>query len=116
MEIRILKPEEYHLLDDIPAPDAVRLNPENTWVVAAVEDGRVIGRLVALSLPHLEGAWIAPEHRGRTIGAQMESVLTDKMKELGASLVMAYATDETMESYLTRLGYSRLATAWRKDI
>lgn len=116
MEIKILAPEEYGLLDAIPAPDAVKLDPVNTWVAVAMKDGKIIGRLVALSLPHFEAAWVAPEHRGGTAGARMEKALTEKMTELGATLVMAYATDAEMESYLTRLGYTRLATVWRKDI
>lgn len=116
MEIKILAPEEYHLLDEIPEPDAVKLDPSTTWVAAAIEDGKIVGRLVALSLPHIEAIWVEEKHRGSTIGVRLESLLTKKLEELGAGLVMAYAVNDKMESYLQRLGYTKLATAWRKDL
>ena len=116
MDIRILEPHEYKLLDCIPAPDGVKLDPENTWVAAAIDDGKLVGRLAAISLPHIEAAWIDQGYRGSMIGVRMETLLEQKLKELGANLVLAFAVDETMESYLQRLGYQKIATAWKKEI
>ena len=116
MEIKILTPDEYRLLDMVPEPDRVLLNPENTWVVGAIENGRLVGRLVALSLPHIECAWIDPAHRNGLLLQRMESALTWKLKTLGAGLAIAFAVDPKMESYCRRLGYLQFATAWRKEM
>jgi hypothetical protein len=113
IEIRILKPEEYHLLNGTPGEAFL---PENTWIAAALTDGDCIGHLVALSLPHIEGAWIKEGYRGGTMGYRLHSAVTDKLKELGASCAIAFAVNTKMESYLSRLGYKQFATAWRKDI
>ena len=116
MDIRILEPHEYKLLDCIPAPDGVKLDPENTWVAAAIDGGKLVGRLAAISLPHIEGAWINPECRSGLILRRMEETLVSKMKQLGAGCVAAYAINKNIEQYLERSGYRQFATAWIKEI
>lgn len=116
MEIRILKPEEYPLLDSVPQPDSVKLDPANTWVAGAFDGEKLVGRLVALSLPHLEAAWIDPQYRDGLTAARLEKAMIEKLKELGAGCVIAFAVNERIESYLARLSYEKLATAWRKEI
>lgn len=115
-EIQILTPDQYRLLDAVPEPDRVLLSPTNTWVAGAINDGRLVGRLVAVSLPHIECAWIDPAHRNGRLLHGMESALTGKLKALGAGIAIAFAVDQKMETYCRRLGYSQFATAWRKDL
>jgi hypothetical protein len=112
MEIRLINPDEYKLLDK----DAAGLNPDNSLIAVAVKDGKIMARLAAISLVHMEAAWIDPEIRNGIALARMEALLTEKLKEKGVSVALAFAVDEKMEDYISRLGYERLATAWRKEI
>lgn len=116
METRMLKPEEYGLMDSIPEPNAVRLDPANTWVVAGFDGGRLVGRLIAINLPHLECLWIDEEHRKSTLGYTMERMMIERLQSIGAKKVLAFAVDEEMEDYCRRLGYQKFATAWEKEI
>jgi N-acetylglutamate synthase-like GNAT family acetyltransferase len=116
MEVRLLEANEYGLLDQIQGEDHAEPSPDNSIVAVAIEDGKIKGRLVLLNVPHLEAIWIDPEERGRAILARMEAVLLGKLKELGAKQVIGFAVNEKMESYLERRGYSKLATAWIKEI
>lgn len=118
MDIRLLRADEYSKLSsDIPEPYAVTLSPDNTIVAAVLDDaGKVKGRLVLINLPHIECAWLDPEIRGGIALARMEALLIEKLKELGAGLALAFAVDEQMESYISRGGYTKFATAWKKEI
>lgn len=116
MQYRILKPEEYDLLKSIPEPDAVKVNPNNTFVAAAFDEKKIVGRAVAISLPHIEAIWVDPEYRKGMIGKKLHSMIADTLQEHGAKLLIAYAINKKMESYLQRLGYSQLATAWIKEL
>jgi hypothetical protein len=116
MEVRLLNAGEFPLLDEIGGSDKATLSPDSSIVAAVLEDGKIKGRLALVNLPHIEAAWIAPEFRNGTALARMESLLTEKLKSLGAGTVLALAVDEKMESYIDRLGYRKLATAWIKEI
>jgi hypothetical protein len=116
MEIRLLKSGEYSLLNQITGEDHAMPSPDNSLVAVAIEDGKIKGRLVLINIPHLEAIWIDPGERGGTILARMENLLLDKLKELGAARVIGFAVNEKMESYLERRGYSKLATAYIKEL
>jgi len=62
---RILPPEEWHRLEGDIAPLVPRLNPSRTVILVVEEDGAIVGRLLWLKADHIEGAWIAPSHRGK---------------------------------------------------
>jgi len=114
MKIKFLEPNEYHKLDGI---DGAGFTPDNSLVAVAVDDDdKVIGRMAIVQLPHLEGSWVAPAHRGSTVGARLEKTCVNKLKELGAATVIGFAPDDTLELYLKRLGYTKFATAWKKEI
>jgi hypothetical protein len=116
MEIRILKSDEFALLDSIPYPDAVKIDPDNTIVAAVIKDGKLKGRLVLLNIPHLEAAWLAPEIRNGIALARMETLLIEQLKKLGAKIVLGFAVNDKMESYFKRRGYEKFASAWKKEI
>ncbi len=116
MKVRFLGAGEYGLLDAIDGPHRVQLDPANTLVVGAFDDGRLVGRLVALNLPHIEAVWIAPEHRKGLLLGWMVRLMTCKLRSLGARISLAIGVDKTMEDYLDRLGYSKLGTIWKKEI
>jgi hypothetical protein len=116
MEIRILREDEYGLLENIPDEERANVSPENTIVAAVLDDGKIKGRLVLINLPHIEAAWISPEIRNGIALAKMESLLIEQLKKLGAKLVLGFAINKKMESYFKRRGYSIVATAWKKEL
>lgn len=116
IEVRLLKAEEYGLMDEIPVSDRVKVTPDNTMVAGAFEGNRLVGRLILVNVPHLECVWIAPEYRGATILKRMTRLLTHHLGKLSASKAFAFAINEQMEDYCRRLGFRRFATAWMKEI
>jgi hypothetical protein len=114
MEIRLLKKDEYPMLKDLPGQ--LVLDPDSSIVAVVIVDGKIKGRMVVLNLPHIEGAWIDPEIRKGLTLARMETLLTKELKKLGAKVALAYAVNKEMESYIQRLGYKHLASAWIKEI
>jgi hypothetical protein len=116
MEIRWLAADEYGKLDQIPADHAAQLNPDNTLVAVAVEDDRIIGRAVLISLPHLECIWVDSDHRNGTLGARLESFCAEKLAGLGARQMLAVAVNDKIADYLKRLNYSHLGSIWIKEI
>ena len=116
MEIRILKSDEYDLLDELPDPDKIKLSPNNTIVAVALDGDKIVGRLAILNLPHLELLWINPEYRNGLILRRLEQTLINKLKNMGAGLALAFAVNKKMESYLSRLDYTEIATVWKKEL
>jgi hypothetical protein len=114
MQLRWLKADEYETLAKIP--DKADLSPENTLVAVAVQDEKIVGRMVLISLPHIECAWVAPEHRGGILAARLETFCEQRLASLGASKMLAIAVDEKIESYFKRRDYVRLGTVWMKEI
>lgn len=116
IQIRLLNADEFALLDSVPEPDKAALKPENSIVAVATLEGKLIGRIAAVSLPHIECVWIMPVYRGGVLLGRLEKVLECELKTRGATLAMAFAVNEQMENYCRRLGFQRFASAWRKDI
>ena len=114
--VRLLKSDEYDLLKQIPAEHRAEITPDNTIVAASFEGDKLVGALVLINLPNIECAWVHPEQRSGTLLGRMESLLIDKLRELGARKVIAFAVNEQMEDYTKRLGYARFASAWIKGV
>lgn len=112
MEVRVLEPEEYGTLT---LPDKTVV-PSWAIAVGAFDSDRLVGRLVGISLPFIECAWIDPDYRNGTVGGRLECAVRAKLKELGASLALAIAVDGQMEDYLARLGYTKFGTVWKKEL
>jgi hypothetical protein len=116
MNVRILNPEEYPLLKNFGDWDEAKLNPSTCVVVGAFEGEKLVGRCLLMPLMHVEGIWVDSSLRGSTIAFQMEQALECYVKNLGGEAVMALAQTEEMESYLKRLNFKQVATAWSKEI
>lgn len=68
---RILPPEEWARLKGTELENAVPLlSPGDTRILVVEEDGRIVGCWALWRVAHLEGAWIAPESRGRSVVAR----------------------------------------------
>lgn len=104
MRARVLPPEEWEKVSDVP----LLLNyskPEDVRVVV-VEDkeGRVVGQMVVLRIAHLEGAWIDPEHRNAGVVGALLKKTCETAQPWANKHVLAGAADENMVRILARIG------------
>jgi len=120
LDVRILNENEYGLLDSLPEDQRVNLDGRGGLIAAAFDDGKLVGRLALVMMPHIEFLWFDPDYHksyvADRLGIAMEELLLVRLKELGAKLVVAFAINETVEKICQRRGYEKFATAWRKEI
>jgi hypothetical protein len=115
LEIRVLKPEEYHLLKQ--APDEFIPDPSMSVAVAALEDGKLVGKVLMIIIPHLEGPWIAEKYRSRLMMAQGFNLMIDELRRRGLKKIFAFAANPEIEGYLKRMDFtSEPMTVWSKEI
>ena len=104
-------------MDNIP--DGTLFTPENSIVAVAQENEKIVGMLSIVSIPHLEGIWVDPCCRGGRVGYMLEKTCCEKLCDLGAKGVAAFAPfalPDTIGPYLDRLGYTEFASVWKKEI
>ena len=90
---------------------------ESCVTVIAVDQDQTVGRVFMVAPTHVEGIWIDPNYRNAHVMKRLVDRVEDEARLLKISRVFAYATDETMESYIERLGYTKLDwTVWQKDL
>ena len=66
MTTRILPVEEWPRLDGtLLDPSWRTFEPENVRVVVIEHEGRIVGCTAFLKVWHVEGTWVAVEHRGK---------------------------------------------------
>jgi hypothetical protein len=105
------------------AEDARKIDPEGfPWpdkslVIFAAKQGKVVGRLGMLDLPHLEGPWVHEAERGGTVLSRLESKAEEVLKHLGNNAAFAYQLHAQPEigDYLRRLGFTLMPiNIWTK--
>jgi N-acetylglutamate synthase-like GNAT family acetyltransferase len=112
--IRLL-PSEWKRLpreanEDLPTPD-------QCIAVVAIKDTKSIGRAFLVSPVHVEGIWIDPASRNKTVMKRLVDGVEQEARLLKLKYVFAYAVDQQMENYMERLGYEKLSwTVWRKAL
>lgn len=107
MKVRVLDPEEWARLQaEQHAPSMPFVDPGGMEVIVVENEvGDVVACLSVLTVTHLEGLWIAPEHRGR--GGVLRALLRagGELASGEAWVMGAHADgDEAMRGYLERLG------------
>lgn len=107
MIARILAPEEWSKLEHLDLAGLLPYTEPQNIAICVVEDegGKVIACLAALQVTHLEGVWIAPEHRRR--GGVLRSLLRQAFALPAArkeQWAFGTAATEEMTTYLARLG------------
>lgn len=116
MRARILPMDEWHRLEPGSRPDFLQYaEPENV-AVCVVEDsaGKIVGVLCAVQVTHLEGTWVAPEHRKK--GSVLRSLLRQAYAvpqlrgERWAFGSVQNANDEVL-GYLERMGGRQMPVA-----
>jgi RimJ/RimL family protein N-acetyltransferase len=109
LSTRILPPEEWPTLAGTLLDPAWRsFDPEGTRVVVVQDhDGAVLGCLALFPIWHLEGAWIAPAHRGKAAVARaLLARMRHQCRQLGVSDVWVMATNPKTRRICERLGTS----------
>jgi len=104
---RMLKPEEYHLLEKIPqktfSGDWIP-HPDHSRIVVAERRGQIIGFLVIQEVVHLEPIWIAPSWRKKSVAARL---WTAAVKYLGKKKIDVFylgSKDWRIRDYVKRFG------------
>jgi hypothetical protein len=106
MTTRVLPPEEWDRLagTELEGLAAARLD---TMTVLAVEDaeGAIVGCWSLLPIWHVEGIWIAPDHRGRSaVARRLLAGMRAVMAARGLHGVWTGAALDTVASLITRIG------------
>ena len=107
MVVRQLAPEEYPLLTAVAegfVPD-----PQHSRVVCAFKDTRIIGRSCLVTIPHIEGTWVAEDFRGSTTGPRLIRAIELAAKEAGLPRALAFTLEPKHTEYMERLGWTRTA-------
>jgi N-acetylglutamate synthase-like GNAT family acetyltransferase len=110
MTTRLLPPEEWARLAGTEL-DGVWANLPASARVVVVEDeeGRIVGCWSLFSVLHVEGVWIAPEHRGRSAVARRLLVgMRHQARDMGASGVCTAAVSDDVRALLDHLGAARV--------
>lgn len=104
MEVKTLQPAEWDILKQ--APDG--WVPDPAWVAAivAMDGERLVGRAAVCLMAHIEGTWVAEDHRNGTVGFRLIKAIEEQARAMNLSIVMAYAMPE-VGSYLERLGFKK---------
>lgn len=108
--IEIPRTEWVERLKGTELEPAIEHLPVNTRVVVVVDDeGRTVAAWATMRYQHVEGLWIAPEHRRR---GKAFAHLADGMRELlqtvGADAVLTVAVDDVVAGMLETAGATKL--------
>lgn len=95
MITRILPFDEWPRLVGTILEDAWQdFDPLTTRVNVVEEDGEIIGCSAVFQRWHVEGAWVHPKHRGRSVVARHLSEVTERsVKATGAKEVLTMTFD-----------------------
>jgi GNAT superfamily N-acetyltransferase len=115
LEIRTLNAAEIAQAEAIDGIDM----PDGTLFIGAIEDGEIVGRIMMLSLVHLEGTWVHERYRGGTLAARLVKKAEEGLRTLGVTHVIAYTPESNPKigEYMQRFGYTRFpVTTWQKPL
>ncbi len=107
---RLLPPGEWSRLAMTHLADVWSLfDPDHVLVFVVEADGRIVATWTAMSLVHLEGLWIHPDHRGRAgtaraLVAQMQETLSGR----GVSEALTLASDPRVAILIEHYGGTKV--------
>jgi N-acetylglutamate synthase-like GNAT family acetyltransferase len=106
IEIKRLEKKEWGILNSVD--DGFSPHPENSIAIVAFnEHGDIIGRIFLVAPAHLEGIFVDHPWRNRMVMGQLVERAEKEAMDAGITKVFAYAVNEQMEDYITRLGYKK---------
>jgi GNAT superfamily N-acetyltransferase len=113
--VRALTPEEYPILRDFPGGFVP--NTANSIALVSFDGDKPIGRMLLVTMVHIEGTFVQESYRKTTIGYRMLKEAEHQAKNAGLKTVMAYVPTQEVADYLARLGYQQMpVTVWSKEL
>ena len=105
-----LPPSEWWRLAETDLAEAVpHLDPASTHVVAVEDDGVIVGCWALVRIPHAEGVWVAPSHRGRgRVAAKLLSAMRSAVRQAGIAHVWTAAVTDDVRRLIDHLGGAEL--------
>ena len=104
MTTRLLRADEWPLVAASGLPALLAWCPPDSASVVAVEQGgQIVGCCAVLHLPHLEGVWIAPAHRGKAAVMRRLVAATFTEARRGCGWAFAGAASDAMHRVLRHL-------------
>lgn len=112
----VLRPEQFdEVLPQIH--DGFVPDPRTSIAIVGFDDGRPVARVFLMSPAHIEGPYIEESLRNGIEGLRLMDAVEWEAQRAGIKKLLAYAVDETIEGYLTRLGFTKMQmTVWSKEI
>lgn len=106
MIARVLNPEEWPILDETHPAQLAQSLPDGAASVVVVEEaGKVVGTLTVAQITHLEGLWIAPEHRGNPVLAMaLVEAAFSEVRKSKADWAWGASDTEHMSDIIRRVG------------
>lgn len=109
MTARILPRDEYSKLAGTELETVWPLLPETAVVIVVEHDAQIVGTWALFPLTHVEGCWIAPEHRGKAVVAgHLVRTMRAVARSMGARAVVTASTSIDVSSLLAKLGAVQL--------
>lgn len=91
--------------------------PQGSIAIVASQDDQIVGRMLLVSMAHVEGTWVHEHFRNGTIAARMMREMEKQAASLGLKTIFAYAETEKVGEYIERLGYVPTdLKVFRKDL
>ena len=115
-DIRRLAANEWSLLDKVEEPFSP--DPEKSVAVVAQNAmGEIVGRCFLVSPVHVEGIWLDPAWRNRTLFYRLICRIEEEAKAEGIRKLLAFAATPEMAEYIERLGYEYTpVSVWSKEL
>lgn len=113
-----LLPPELNQLAEIEE-DPIKPYPPECTILAAFDNKGLAARTLLIQLPHIEGTWVREDLRKGRVGYKLIKEMETTLLSAGRSHIFAFSetTDETISSYMERLGYSKMPlTIWSKNL
>tara|TARA_R110000787_G_C13372768_1_gene440990 strand:+ start:641 stop:1006 length:366 start_codon:yes stop_codon:yes gene_type:complete len=106
MTTRILPVEEWPRLEGTLLGEAWEsLNPEKDLVLVLEQDGEIVACTSFLPRWHMEGTWVAPQHRKRSgVGRAFLRGMHQMAVSLGAEELLMVSLDPETSALCRRLG------------
>lgn len=111
MRTRVLSANEWGRLEQAAGMPPLRpyLKPEETQAIVLERGDKILATLVLAKVPHLEGFWVHPDHRGGKAWIQSWDEVKALGRSLGYSWAIAGAHDDRMRVLLWKLGAAKIA-------
>lgn len=115
---RLLPPEEYSKLETVGIPLEALPNPATSLAAVVEEDGRIIGRWLAINVVMFEGLQIEESHRHVSgVARRLQETLIEALKARGIVAAITLITKPEVASLARHAGFIPLTgTLYQLDL